>query len=301
VRAELQIARIAARQHGVVTRAQLIDAGISPSAIHRRVERLRLVVVQSGVYQVGPLAAPHGREMAAVLACGPTSAVSHTSAASLWRLLPVDAAAPVHVTIGGSDRGHRPGIEPHRARTLPADEVARWRGIRLTTPARTLIDIAACVGECDLERALARAARRGLADQDVLALVNRRPRRPGAAILRALLAGEAALTRSEAEVRFRALIARAQLPDPELNARIMGYEVDALWRDRRIVVEVDGFAFHRSRASFESDRNRDAVLTAAGFTVTRITWRQLEREPEAVVARLAVALTRSGALWESER
>jgi very-short-patch-repair endonuclease len=107
--------------------------------------------------------------------------------------------------------------------------------------------------------------------------------------LRALLTRERgpALTRSEAEERLLALVRQAGLPAPECNVRIAGHEVDFLWRASRLIVEVDGYAFHGSRDAFERDRRRDAELQAVGLTVVRLTWRRLVHEPEAVVALLA--------------
>jgi very-short-patch-repair endonuclease len=111
-------------------------------------------------------------------------------------------------------------------------------------------------------------------------------------VLRALLDRNEgpAFTRSEAEERLLALVRAARLPHPELNVRVSGHEVDFLWRDARLVVEVDGFANHRTRAAFEHDRLRDAQLQGAGLTVMRVTWRQIVAEPEALLARLALAL-----------
>ena len=115
-------------------------------------------------------------------------------------------------------------------------------------------------------------------------------------MLRALLVGDAspAFTRSEAEARFLALIRKAQLSEPETNVRVGGYEVDFLWRRERVVVEVDGFAFHSSRRTFENDRRRDRELTARGFNVLRVTWRQVASESEALLVRLTQTLARAG-------
>ena len=147
----------------------------------------------------------------------------------------------------------------------------------------------------ELEQVVARAEREGLVDAGVLeAMLKRHPRRRGTGSLRALLAnsGRLAFTRSEAEERLLALVRRSQLPPPQVNARLDGYEVDFLWFEARLVVEVDGYAFHSSFGSFHADRRRDAVLTAAGFRVMRITWRQLTRERDATLVRLAQALAR---------
>lgn len=137
----------------------------------------------------------------------------------------------------------------------------------------------------------ARMVRAGASPSDVSQLLERYPARSGVPRLRALLdAGPPALTRSEAEERLLALVLRARLPRPRTNARVAGYEADLLWPEERLVVEVDGYAFHASRHAFEADRRRDTAFTAAGFRVIRVTWRHLTDEPETVVARLAQAL-----------
>jgi very-short-patch-repair endonuclease len=180
----------------------------------------------------------------------------------------------------------------HRLAALDRRDIRKLGGIPVTSAARTILDLAAVVSPRDLERALAEAqARRLVRRADLLSLLARRSGRPGAAALRSLIEGDApALTRSEAEERFLALIRAAELPAPEVNARVGRYEVDFLWRERALVVEVDGYRFHSSRASFERDRRRDADLTTRGLRVIRITWRRIVREPEALVARVATAL-----------
>jgi very-short-patch-repair endonuclease len=173
------------------------------------------------------------------------------------------------------------------------DEVTEVDAVPVTSAARTLADIAGEVGMRELERALVRAERQGLTDPaEVERVVARRPHTRGVRGLRCLLRdGERrALTRSEAEERLLELVRRARLPSPEVNVPLAGYEVDFLWRAARLVLEVDGFAYHSSRASFERDRRRDASLSARGFRVIRITWRQIAREAEAVLVRLAQAL-----------
>lgn len=290
------IFELAARQHGVVSRRQLVQAGVSPDKVDGRVRAKRLHPLYRGVYRVGPVVAQYAHEMAAVLACDGLAVVSHRSAAALWQLMPQRrGAGPVAVILAHSDHGRRPNIEPHRMRTLPADEVTKLDRIPITTPARTLLDIAGAVNRRELERAVAEAFARGLANQSAInTLLSRHRRRPGTRVLRALLGPEQpALTRSEAEERFLALIRKARLPSPEVNVPIGDYQVDFFWRAERFVVEIDGFAFHSSAHKFESDRRRDAVLAATGLRVIRVTWRQMQREPEAMLVRLGQALIRT--------
>jgi very-short-patch-repair endonuclease len=171
------------------------------------------------------------------------------------------------------------------------------RGIPVTSPARTLLDLAAVAPSHDLERAFDEALTQRLTTTASLtAAVERAQGHHGAGRVRALLARseEPALTRSEAERRFLALVREARLPAPMVNAHVAGYLVDFLWRDSRLIVEIDGYRFHSSRAAFERDRLRDAELNAAGFRVVRVTWRQLVEEPVAVIARLARALEPAG-------
>jgi very-short-patch-repair endonuclease len=291
---------LAARQHGVVTGRQLMRAGSTRYAIGHYLKTGWLEPMHRGVYGVGPVMAPHRREMAALLACGPGAVLSHRSAAALWEMLPAPPVmVPVTLSTTRDLRGRTSGIRVYRVRGLDADEVSVVRGLRVTHAARTLLDLAASLSVRDLERAMARADRKGFLDRRCLELLlTRYPRRPGRTRLAALLEGDAGptLTRSEAEERFLALIRRAGLRDPEMNVVVQDYEVDALWRAERLVVEIDGFAFHSTRAVFERDRQRDRELTAAGLTVLRITWRELTLQPEALLVQLAQALANRGAL-----
>jgi very-short-patch-repair endonuclease len=286
--------RLAARQHGVVTRAQLRGAGFTNRAIDRRLESGHLHRVHRGVYLVGHVVMPeHAREMSAVLAVGPNAVLSHQSAAWLWQLHP-SRPASVDVTVSGRNAGHKPGIRIHRVSALGPGETRTCQRIPTTTPARTLIDLACEVSARELEQAVAQAQTRGLTSRgNLLALLARHPGRRGTVALRALLnrGSAAVLTRSEAEERFLALVRKAQLPVPDVNVGLAGYEVDFLWREERLIVEVDGFAFHSSRAAFERDRLRDADLQAQGFRIIRVTWRQIVDHPEAMLVRITKTLS----------
>src|ERR671911_106270 len=293
---ERAIAELAGRQHGLVTRKQLLDLGLSCDAVDNRLKAGRLHSLYRGVYLLGHVAAPpHAREMAAVLACGSGAAMSHGSAAHLLRLLPYPAeVVPLDLIVSGRHPGSRPGIRLHRP-VIPLDprDVGVVDGIPVTKPARTLLDLAASVTASDLERALAEAqARRMVTRATLEAVLARGGRTRGAAALRRRLDSGArpTLTRSEAERRLLDLIRRAQLAHPAANAWVGRHEVDLLWRAQRLVVEVDGFQFHSSRVAFERDRARDAVLQAQGFRGMRVTWRQIVDEPQATLARIAQAL-----------
>lgn len=281
------LARQAAAQRGLVTRSGLLDAGLTSREIERRLEVGRLYRVHPGVYAVGhPRLAPLAGELAAVLACGTGTVLSHRTAAGLWGLIR-RTAGPVHVTRAGSHRVGPRGVVVHQTRRGPPSAV--HLGLPVTTPVRTLLDLAATESTHTLERAVNEAGARRLAiPAEVRAALQ--PGRRGTAVLRALLDGGPPLTRSEAERRLLALVRRAGLPRPLTNVRVGPFEVDAFWPAGGLVVEVDGYAFHSSRAAFERDRLRDAALQAAGHRVMRVTWRQITEQPEAVAIRLAALL-----------
>ena len=302
---DLRIEALAARQRGLVSRAQLQSAGMAAHLVDYRIRRGKLRVLHRGVFQLGPLRDPLEREAAALLACGAGAVLSHGTAAGV-RELELEGLAAVPSTPGGSGppgaihvsvcgRHPAPGedIRVHRVRHLPADEVTKCLGLAVTTPARTLLDLAADEPPARLEQCLARWERAGqVTVAEVRALLRRYPARRGTPRLRSLidLDGGPALTRSEAEARFLALVRRAELPAPRTNVRVRGFEVDASWLSEKVVVEIDGRAYHGSASAFERDRRRDATLTAAGYRVLRITWRQLVRAPEVVLVRLAQVL-----------
>jgi very-short-patch-repair endonuclease len=292
---ENTIAKLASRQRGVVSVKQLHAAGFDNAAIRRRRRAGRLHRLHRGVYLVCHAIAPErAAEVAALLACGPSSVVSHRSAARLWRLPSFRGwTAPVEVTVTGRDPGRKSGITIHRAKGLDARDVHRVDGIPATAPARTLLDLATVLQIDDLEVAYADAHARGLLQEGDLADVLDRSRgRPGIKALRKLgaLADGGGPIRSEAERRMLALLRTAALPVPKVNARVGRFEVDFVWPDHKVVVEVDGYAFHAGKHSFERDRERDATLVARGYVVLRVTWRQLIARRDAVIARVAAAL-----------
>jgi hypothetical protein len=289
------IAELAKRQHGVVSRVQLMDVGVGRRAIGNRLERGRLHAVHRGVYAVGhPLLTAQGRWMAAVLAVGPGAALSHRSAAALWGLRV--SAGPAEVTVVGQRRS-RERLRLHQA-NLAADEVTVVSAIPVTTVPRTLLDLAAVLQPSRVERAVHEAEVRRLADPLSLdQLVARYPGRRGIAVIKAVLAEGRlglAVTRSEFEARFLEFVDRSELPRPEVNVGIGAggrrLEADCVWRTQRLVVELDGHAAHGTRRSFERDRARDRSLQTEGWRVLRITWRQLHRDPNSLAADLRTLL-----------
>jgi very-short-patch-repair endonuclease len=270
-----RIGALAATQYGVVSRAQLTALGASRRQIERRREAGRLIALHRGVYAVGHAALRiEGRWLAATLACD--GALSHTAAAALWELRPIPSGR-IHVTTRRGGRKALPGIVLHTTTVL---EATAHRGIPVTTPLRTLLDLATVLGRPALARAAEAAEARQL---DVGAVP---PRRRGSPAVRAQLAAPPSTTRSDFEAVFLDLCDRHELPRPRTNHRVGPYEVDAVWPDRRLVVECDGFGHHGTRHAFERDRERDAVLRALGYQVQRFTYRQLTRRPQEVVAAL---------------
>jgi hypothetical protein len=281
MRRESAIGALADDQYGVVSRAQLLELGFSDADVDRRVKSGRLHRVHRGVYAVGHrVLTVEGRWRAAVLAGGRGAVLSHASAAAAWDLRPTSGGA-IHVTVPGhSGRKRRPGLRIHRSNILGARDVTTHRGIPITTPARTIIDLARIFQGRQLEQLVDRADQRGLVDFDVL-------RQAPRASLQAVLKRYApAPTRSELEERFLRLCDDHGIPRPETNAHVGGYEVDFVWRARRLIVEVDGYAYHRSPRAFETDRERDVALTLAGWRVLRFTWRHITARPAWVAAAI---------------
>jgi predicted transcriptional regulator of viral defense system len=284
------IGTLAGRQHGVVARRQLRELGFDDSAIDSRLRRGALLALHRGVYAVGHRKlAIQGRWMAAVLACGSGAVLSHRSAGQHWALVPHSGSIP-EVTRPRGYKG-RPGMRAHRAR-LPSDEIEVLDGIPVTSVSRTLFDLAAVLSEGQLEQALNEAEVRQLTSRlSVPDLVRRHPGRRGAATLQAVLdKGAYGITRLELERRFAALVDAHGLPRPRRNAHVAVrgrfYEVDCLWQSQRVVVELDGRAVHGTKRAFETDRGRDRILLAEGWRPMRVTWRQLQDEPEMIVSDL---------------
>jgi very-short-patch-repair endonuclease len=288
------VAWVAARQHGVISSAQLESCGLSHDAIRHRCRNGRLHRLRRGLYLVGHRAEPSGaRQMAAVLLCGPNAVLSHPSAAAWWGMAEERRGDPVHVTVAGRNAGSKPGVRVHRVTDLTRGDVRTRHGLPLTSPSRTLLDLASEGDGRALERALDEAlALRLVRERDLVHAVERRRGRPGTARLRELLddAPGTTRTRAESEERFLALVRRAELPAPELNVMVGSYEIDALWREQGLAVEIDSRRHHGGGQAFERDRIRDANLDDAGLRIRRFTWRRIVQQPEAVAATLARAL-----------
>lgn len=282
------LSRRADRQHGVVSRRQLVELGLTPKAIEVRLAARRLVRLHGGVYAVGHGSLTRqGEWLAAVLAAGPGAVLSHRGAAALHGLLP-ERGRRVDVT-SARRCATTNWIEPHRVKALPAVDVTHRDRIPVTTVARTLVDLAGVVEAGELERAVNEAdVLRALDVREVVAALARTHGRrgPGHAALRAVLAVHhgPVLLRSEQERRFRTLLHGHGLPPAHHNLRIDGREVDACWPERRLVVELDSRRFHDTAAARHRDAEKQRALEAAGWTVVRYRWR-------AVTGRAAAAAT----------
>lgn len=233
--------------------------------------------------------------MAAVLACGSGAALSHRSAAQLWGLIRRSGSV-LEVTRPAAFRP-RLGIRGHRS-VLPDDEIDVVEGIPVTSVSRTLLDLAPILGRRGLERAMGEVEVRSLTSRRSLPdLLDRYPGRHGAGVVRALLSDEGAargITRNDFEELFAAIVEAHDLPRPRFNAdlavRGRFFEVDCLWQEQRLVVELDGRAVHGTKRAFEAGLERDRLLVADGWRVIRVTWRQLQGEAPAIARLLAELL-----------
>jgi very-short-patch-repair endonuclease len=297
-RRDQRVAAIAAVQRGRVSYEQLMQAGLTRHMVANMVTGGRLLREHQGVYAVGHGAEiPLARETAALLASGPRSALSVRTAGRLWGLSRPDENSPVDVTLLGQRRTRgRKGITVHRSRLITHRDVLTKDGLPLTSPAWTLLDLAESGTHREVERALEEAlARRLVSLTKLREALGRAKRRGGGRLLAGLVADRAhpTLTRSEAEEQMLALIRAADLPPPQLNVEVCGYEFDFHWPEHWLVVEVDGFAWHAGRAAFERDRRKGIALAGVGIELVRVSWRQIRDDSYALVAGLAVRLART--------
>jgi very-short-patch-repair endonuclease len=270
------IARLADRQYGVVARRQLVAMGVGNRAVGDRLRRRSLIRLHRGVYAVGHRRLTiEGRWLAAVLAVGSGAVLSHRDAAALHGMRATPESRKVSVTTTRAAR-EIPGVWLYRRRVLPPDEVEVARGVPVTSPARTLVDLAPMLTAAQLAGTLGEADRRDLLDLDAVeeALKRARTRHgQGHRRLKAALDAHrrtgAVLLRSALEERFLDLVLNAGLPQPHLNAPTAGYQVDALWPDCRLVVELDGWAHHKERHAAARDREKTNELQLHGYTVLR--------------------------------
>lgn len=282
------VAALATRQNGNVTHRQLLAAGLSRDEIVQRCDVGWLIRRHTGVFAVGHV--PAGRESAwhaAVLALGDGAVLSHTSAAALWRM--VGGTAVIEVIVP-TQAGHtkRDGIVVHR-QPLADAHATTHRGVPVTTPIRTLLDLAAVAPLGVLFRAFEQAqVRLNLPPAPLAAEVISRPGQRGNGKLRKVLAGavDPADVRSILELRFLRVCAAHGLERPLVNPRLGAWTPDFLWPQQRLVVETDGVAFHRTAAARRRDAEKDAAMRALGLTVLRLTWAEVTERPAETVERI---------------
>jgi very-short-patch-repair endonuclease len=293
------LAAVAAMQHGVVARWQLLAAGFSRAVIQRLIDRGYLIPIHRGVYAVGHgRLTPRGRWMAAVLAGGAQAVLSHRAAAAVWELRPFPGGS-IDVTVLARSRGQTGPIQYHGARRLHPEDRSVVDGIPVTSPYRTLLDFAEIARPQQLRLAVEAADRLELLDGRKLDSLYVRSRgRRGLKPLRAAVAelrGPAPWTQSALERKFLALIREHGLPEPRCNVLVEGFLVDCWWPQPRLVIEVDGYRFHKSRREFDENRLRDTKLQLAGIRVLRITQPRIEIAPLELVSDVRRALTGAGA------
>lgn len=280
VPSDARIASLAAKQYGHITYQQLIALGLTRRQIALRIKKGQLIPVHRGVYAVGhPRLEGIARAAAARLACGPGAVLSHFSAAALWGLTGWPTVHEVTVSAKRRPSGMRIHVHP----TLDSRDIRGRRGIRVTSPARTVMDIAPRQTDSGRQRAVSEALlQKHMRPDQLEATLKRYPYHPGASLLR----HPRDPTRSEFERRFPPYCRRQNLPTPRMNAQVAGYEVDALFVAERVIVELDSWEFHKDRRSFELDRERDAATLEADHVTIRITWDRFKNEPDREAARL---------------
>jgi very-short-patch-repair endonuclease len=292
--ADHQVARIAGRQHGLVTSGQLLGAGLTRDAIKRRVEKGLLHRERRGVYRVGHRAPSiEAHYLGAVLACGETAVLSGRAAAYLFGLVK-GAPPPPEVTALAERRVV--GVITRRVRRLDPRDVGSYRGVPITTVPRTLVDLAASLSLPDLARAAHEAdVRHRVSAAMVDASLERRPNAPGAWKLREVFHGSARVTMSKLECDFLAVLRAAGLPLPHTNRLVDGSYVDCRWPEHRLTVELDGYRYHRSRHAWEQDRRREREARARGDEFRRYTHGDVNEDRTLMLRELRVLLTgRSG-------
>jgi predicted transcriptional regulator of viral defense system len=284
------IARLASRSHGVVTRAELIAVGISPEQIGRRARRGALIRVHRGVYRVGHAApSPHALYLAAVRACGPDAVLAGIAAAWLWEIVRRTPPAP-EVTAPTERRV--PGVRCRRCRSLTRQDSTVRSGIPVTTLPRTLVDLAACLAAPALARAAHEAqVKHRLQPAQIEECLALHRSSPGAAELRRVLHGGERVTLSELESRFLAVLRANDLPLPLTNRPFGNRRLDCRWPAHRLVVELDSYRYHRSRHAWEEDRRRERLVRARGDEFRRYTWGDVVEAPAHMLRELTRLLS----------
>lgn len=287
---EHELARLATRAKGVVTRAQLLRNGVTVAQIKHRLRSGTLHREYPGVYRVGHRApSTEARYLAAVRACGPHALLCDNAAGHLLGIL--KSGPPLPEVVAPTARCV-PGIRTRRARRMDAIDAWTWRGVPVTSAAQTIVDLAAGLNFDELARACHEAGvRHRTTPREVEAVLARSPRRPGADKLRAILRGEARVTLSTLERRFLATLRDAALELPQTNCSVDGRRVDCRWPARRLTVELDSYRYHGSRHAWEMDRRREREAHARGDELRRYTYGDVLEDPSLMLAELRDLLT----------
>ena len=283
--AEQEIARIAGQQHGIVTRAQLLAAGVSGASITRRIKIGLLIREHRGVFRVGHRApSHHARYMAAVLACGAGSLLAGRAAGHLIGLIKTSPSVPNVIALGERSV---PGITVQRARRSEGADAWSYQGIPVTTVPRTLVDLARDLTTEQLTLAVHEAAvRHKTTPSDVEAVLARRPAAKGAGTLRAILHGDVRVTLSKLERRFLGLLSAAGLPLPKTNIVVGALQGRCHWDVPRLTVELDGYRYHHTRHAWEQDRRRERLARARGDEFRRYTYGDVFEYPRLMMREL---------------
>ncbi len=292
---EQELARLAGAAHGVVTRTQLLSAGVTVAELRQRVGAGALLRVHRGVYRVGHRApSVEADYLAAAWACGDGSLLCDLAAAHLFAI--VRGPAPPAQVLTPTER-RVDGVRTRRSRHIDRRDATVWRGVPVTSVPRTLADLAAIQTIDELARACHEAGvRHGTTPRHVEAVLARRPSTPGAARLRAVLHGDVRVTLSALERRFLARLAQAALPHPQTNRRVGGRWVDCRWPAFRLTIELDGYRYHRSRHAWEQDRRREREARARGDEFRRYTYDDVLEQPGFMLSELRVLLS-SARTW----
>ena len=282
----------AGRQWGHVTRPQLLGLGLGTGGIDWRLKNGALVARYPGVYALAPARVdPPALAAAAVLAGGPDAVASHASAAFLWGFV-ARWQPPPEITLTAGDRRPR-GILTHRCPSLKRRDIRRQLRVPVTSPARTILDIAPRLTAKQRTRLVNDARRDGYLHPDSFTdILARNPYHPGTKLLTPFADTSTNPTRSPFEDEFLAFVQRYGLPTPQINVIVNGREVDAYFPDAKLIVEADGWDFHKDREAFEDDRERDAENLRHGLKTLRITKQRMTQTPDREAARLNEILER---------
>jgi very-short-patch-repair endonuclease len=295
------LAELAGRQKGIVTRQQLLRAGFTPRVIQRRIASGGLIPIHPGVYLVGHRAVhPLAYETAAIFACRPRALLSTHTAGRLMAL-PNATSDDIHVTVVGRNRRPLTGVRVHSLSHLAPGELRRHRGLPITSPSLTLLDLAGALDPHVLVETLNEArVQRLVTDHQLRATLEAHPTRRGAKALRNLLATERGprIVRSKAERIALRVLREHDLEPDESDHWIGPYRVDFLYRPERLVVEIDSYMFHATPKKFVDDRRRTAYLASRNFQVFPLTWDDLHAGKEAAMRRLRTTRARRRALLE---